>query len=134
MGVSFIPGVNVIDVGHAEAKLEQMSAEKPAGIHIDLFYDQAAEVGHSVNGFIINFLMALAIVVGVLLIFMGLRSGLIIFSLALNVLGAADHVSLGHRTTAYFTGALIIALSMLVDNAIVVVEGVLIARQQGASA
>jgi multidrug efflux pump subunit AcrB len=33
MGVSFIPGVNVIDVGHAlEAKLEQMSAEKPAGI------------------------------------------------------------------------------------------------------
>ena len=89
MGVSFIPGVNVIDVGHAlEAKLEQMSAEKPAGIHIDLFYDQAAEVGHSVNGFIINFLMALAIVVGVLLIFMGLRSGIIIaFSLALNVLG-----------------------------------------------
>lgn len=56
MGVSFIPGVNVIDVGHAlEAKLEQMSAEKPAGIHLDLFYDQAAEVGHSVNGFITNF-------------------------------------------------------------------------------
>ena len=63
MGVSFIPGVNVIDVGHAlEAKLNQMSAEKPAGIQIDLFYDQAAEVGHSVNGFIINFLMALAII------------------------------------------------------------------------
>ena len=35
------PGVNVIDVGHAlEAKLTQMSAEKPAGIRIDLFYDQ----------------------------------------------------------------------------------------------
>lgn len=79
MGVSFIPGVNVIDVGRAlEAKLKQMSAEKPAGINIDLFYDQAAEVGHSVNGFIINFLMALAIVIGVLLIFMGVRSGIII--------------------------------------------------------
>lgn len=136
MGVSFIPGVNVLDVGHAlEAKLEQMSAEKPAGIHIDLFYDQAAEVGHSVNGFIINFLMALAIVIGVLLIFMGLRSGIIIaFSLALNVLGTLLIMYLwGIELQRISLGALIIALSMLVDNAIVIVEGVLVARQQGSS-
>ena len=134
MGVSFIPGVNVIDVGHAlEAKLNQMSAEKPAGIHIDLFYDQAAEVGHSVNGFIVNFLMALAIVIGVLLIFMGVRSGIIIaFSLALNVLGTLLIMYLwGIELQRISLGALIIALSMLVDNAIVIVEGVLIARQQG---
>lgn len=136
MGVSFIPGVNVIDVGHAlEAKLEQMSAEKPAGIHLDLFYDQAAEVGHSVNGFITNFLMALAIVVGVLLIFMGVRSGIIIaFSLALNVLGTLLIMYLwGIELQRISLGALIIALSMLVDNAIVIVEGVLIARQQGST-
>ncbi len=57
MGVSFIPGVNVIDVGHAlEARLQQMAADKPAGIDIAIFYDQAAEVAHSVNGFITNFL------------------------------------------------------------------------------
>ncbi|KEP73054.1 multidrug transporter AcrB, partial [Microbacterium sp. SUBG005] len=126
----------MIDVGHAlEAKLEQMSAEKPAGIHIDLFYDQAAEVGHSVNGFIINFLMALAIVIGVLLIFMGLRSGIIIaFSLALNVLGTLLIMYLwGIELQRISLGALIIALSMLVDNAIVIVEGVLVARQQGSS-
>ncbi|HFP9333420.1 TPA: efflux RND transporter permease subunit [Raoultella planticola] len=136
MGVSFIPGVNVIDVGHAlEAKLAQMSAEKPAGIHLDLFYDQAAEVGHSVNGFITNFLMALAIVVGVLLIFMGVRSGIIIaFSLALNVLGTLLIMYLwGIELQRISLGALIIALSMLVDNAIVIVEGVLIARQQGST-
>jgi multidrug efflux pump subunit AcrB len=134
MGVSFIPGVNVIDVGHAP-KLEQMSAEKPAGIHLDLFYDQAAEVGHSVNGFITNFLMALAIVVGVLLIFMGVRSGIIIaFSLALNVLGTLLIMYLwGIELQRISLGALIIALSMLVDNAIVIVEGVLIARQQGST-
>ncbi|VDR26108.1 Efflux pump membrane transporter BepE [Raoultella terrigena] len=136
MGVSFIPGVNVIDVGHAlEARLEQMSAEKPAGIKIDLFYDQAAEVGHSVSGFITNFLMALAIVVGVLLIFMGVRSGIIIaFSLALNVLGTLLIMYLwGIELQRISLGALIIALSMLVDNAIVIVEGVLIARQQGST-
>lgn len=134
MGVSFIPGVNVIDVGHAlEAKLQQMAADKPAGINIDLFYDQAAEVAHSVSGFISNFLMALAIVVGVLLIFMGVRSGIIIaFSLALNVLGTLLIMYLwGIELQRISLGALIIALSMLVDNAIVIVEGVLIARQQG---
>ncbi len=55
-----------------------MAADKPAGINIAIFYDQAAEVAHSVNGFITNFLMALAIVVGVLLVFMGVRSGLLL--------------------------------------------------------
>ncbi|NTZ44527.1 efflux RND transporter permease subunit [Lelliottia aquatilis] len=136
MGVSFIPGVNVPDVGRAlEAKLKLMSAEKPAGINIDLFYDQAAEVSHSVNGFIINFLMALAIVIGVLLIFMGLRSGIIIaLSLALNVLGTLLIMYLwGIELQRISLGALIIALSMLVDNAIVIVEGVLIARQRGST-
>ena len=133
MGISVIPGVNVIDVGRAlEAKLQQMSAEKPAGIQINVFYDQAAEVAHSVNGFITNFLMALAIVVGVLLIFMGVRSGIIIaLSLALNVLGTLLIMYLcGIELQRISLGALIIALSMLVDNAIVIVEGVLIARQQ----
>lgn len=136
MGVSFIPGVNVVDVGRAlKQKLEQMSAEKPAGIKIDLFYDQAAEVAHSVNGFITNFLMALAIVVGVLLIFMGIRSGIIIaLSLALNVLGTLLIMYLwGIELQRISLGALIIALSMLVDNAIVIVEGVMIARQQGST-
>jgi len=109
-----------------------MSAEKPAGIQINVFYDQAAEVAHSVNGFITNFLMALAIVVGVLLIFMGVRSGIIIaLSLALNVLGSLLIMYLcGIELQRISLGALIIALSMLVDNAIVIVEGVLIARQQ----
>ncbi|PIF14951.1 efflux RND transporter permease subunit [Candidatus Pantoea floridensis] len=133
MGISFIPGVNVIDVGRAlEAKLQQMSAEKPAGIQLNVFYDQAAEVAHSVNGFIANFLMALAIVVGVLLIFMGVRSGIIIaLSLALNVLGTLLIMYLcGIELQRISLGALIIALSMLVDNAIVIVEGVLMARQQ----
>lgn len=134
MGVSFIAGVNVMNVGHAlEARLEQMAAEKPAGIEINMFYDQAAEVASSVNGFITNFLMALAIVVGVLLIFMGIRSGIIIaISLALNVLGTLLIMYLwGIELQRISLGALIIALSMLVDNAIVIVEGVLIARQQG---
>ena len=136
MGVSFIPGVNVIDVGRAlQARLQQMNAEKPAGITLTTFYDQAVEVGQSVHGFIMNFLMALAIVVGVLLVFMGIRSGVIIAaSLALNVLGTLLIMYLwGIELQRISLGALIIALSMLVDNAIVIVEGNLIARQQKAT-
>ncbi|MBD5734939.1 efflux RND transporter permease subunit, partial [Citrobacter freundii] len=136
MGVSFIPGVNVIDVGQAlKSKLLQMSEEKPAGIQIGVFYDQSAEVASSVNGFLTNFLMALTIVIGILVIFMGLSSGIIIaLSLALNVLGTLFIMYLwGLELQRISLGALIIALSMLVDNAIVVVEGLLISRQQGVS-
>ncbi len=77
--------------------------------------------------------MALAIVVGVLLVFMGVRSGIIIaLSLALNVLGTLLIMYIwGIELQRISLGALIIALSMLVDNAIVIVEGVLIVRQQG---
>ena len=61
-GCRLYPGVNVIDVGRAGKQAGADVGGKPAGINIDLFYDQAAEVAHSVNGFITNFLMALAIV------------------------------------------------------------------------
>ncbi len=70
---------------------------KTRRIHLDLFYDQAAEVGHSVNGFITNFLMALAIVVGVLLIFMGVRAVLLLRSRGPQRAGhAADYVPVGY--------------------------------------
>ncbi len=63
---------------------------------------------------------------------MGVRSGIIIaLSLALNVLGTLLIMYIWGSNYNGSLGALIIALSMLVDNAIVIVEGVLIARQQG---
>ncbi len=128
MGVSFIPGVNVIDVGHAlEARLQQMAADKPAGINIAIFYDQAAEVAHSVNGFITNFLMALAIVVGVLLCIYGGAQRDYYCSVAGAQRSRHPCLSLcisgGIELQRISLGALIIALSMLVDNAIVIVEG-----------
>jgi multidrug efflux pump subunit AcrB len=90
-------------------------------------------VKQSVDGFILNFLMALAIVVGTLLLFMGLRSGMVIAaSLALNVLGTLLIMYLFKLELQRVSlGALIISLSMLVDNAIVVVEGVKIDHQRG---
>ncbi|WP_041526058.1 efflux RND transporter permease subunit [Pantoea sp. At-9b] len=134
IGVSFAPGVNVINVGDAlTQKLQDYQQDKPAGISLKVFYNQAHEVKQSVDGFILNFLMALAIVVGTLLIFMGLRSGIVIAaSLAFNVLGTLLVMYLfGLELQRISLGALIISLSMLVDNAIVVVEGIKIDQQRG---
>src|SRR5690606_23867549 len=72
---------------------------------------------------------------GVWLIFMGLRNGRIIaFSLALNGLGTLlIRYPGGIELQRISPGALFIAVSMLVDHALVIVEGVLVARQQGSS-
>ncbi|BAN51301.1 efflux RND transporter permease subunit [Metapseudomonas resinovorans] len=134
LGISFAPRVNVVDVGDAvHRRLAELEGNRPAGMLISAFYDQSYEVRNSVDGFLLSFLLSLLIVVGTLLIFMGLRSGLVIAAvLSLNVLGSLLIMyMLGIELQRISLGAMIIALAMLVDNAIVVVEGVLIGRQSG---
>lgn len=134
LAISFGSGVNVVEVGNAiQAELAELENIKPAGVEINYFYNQSAEVDNSVNDFIISLGQAVAIVIIVLLFAMGLRSGLIIGAvLLLTVFGTfilmkQYDVEL-HRISL---GALIIALGMLVDNAIVVVEGILVGLKKG---
>ncbi len=136
LAISFGSGVNVVEVGKAlQAELNALESIKPAGVNIDYFYNQAAEVDNSVNDFIVSLGQAVGIVIVVLLFAMGLRSGIIIGSvLLLTVFGTfilmnQNDVEL-HRISL---GALIIALGMLVDNAIVVVEGILVGLKKGKS-
>ncbi|KJY76587.1 multidrug transporter AcrB [Vibrio coralliilyticus] len=134
LAISFGSGVNVVEVGNAiQTELAELENIKPAGVEINYFYNQSAEVDNSVNDFIISLGQAVAIVIIVLLFAMGLRSGLIIGAvLLLTVFGTfilmkQYDVEL-HRISL---GALIIALGMLVDNAIVVVEGILVGLKKG---
>lgn len=134
IGIAFSSGVNVVEIGKAlDAELERLESIKPAGIELNYFYNQAQEVDKSVSDFIISLVEAVAIVIVVLLFAMGLRSGLIIgLVLLLTVFGTFilmdyNQVEL-HRISL---GALIIALGMLVDNAIVVVEGILVGLKKG---
>ncbi|MCJ8169659.1 efflux RND transporter permease subunit [Atopomonas sediminilitoris] len=136
LGVSFAPKVNVVDAGQAVlARLAELDEARPAGMTIDTFYNQSLEVDASVQSFVLNFIASVVIVVGILLIFMGLRSGLLIgLILALTVLGSFIFMKLwGIELQRISLGALVIALGMLVDNAIVVVEGVLVGLQRGQS-
>jgi multidrug efflux pump subunit AcrB len=134
LGISFTKGVNVVEVGkRINEHLAELEQIKPAGIDINTVYDQASEVEQSVNGFVISLAEAVAIVIVVLLFTMGFRSGIIIGAiLLLTVLGTFIMMKLYEIELQRISlGALIIALGMLVDNAIVVVEGILVGLKRG---
>ncbi len=137
LGISNTLGGNVVNMGQAvQDRIDALVTERPIGINVLPISDQAASVKASVDDFVINVVLALAIVVGTLLIFMGLRSGVLMGGILLvTVAGTLFGMYLyGLDMQRISLGALIIALGMLVDNAIVVVEGTLVRVQRGEDA
>uniref|UniRef100_A0A486XI90 Acriflavin resistance protein n=1 Tax=Rheinheimera sp. BAL341 TaxID=1708203 RepID=A0A486XI90_9GAMM len=133
LGVSFSSGVNVVEAGEQiHKRLSELDYNRPVGIDLHTIYNQPDEVANSVTGFIVNLAAAVAIVILVLLLFMGLRSGVLIgLILLLTVLGTFIFMQrMGIELQRVSLGALIIALGMLVDNAIVITEGILIGMQR----
>jgi multidrug efflux pump subunit AcrB len=134
MGVSFSEGVNVVAIGKlVDQRIAELKGQQPIGIDIGEIYSQPKEVEKSVSSFVISLAQAVAIVIVVLLFFMGLRSGLLIgLILMVTVLGTFVFMKYYQIDLQRISlGALVIALGMLVDNAIVVVEGILIGMQKG---
>jgi len=133
-GVSVVSDGNVVKVGQAVRKrLRYLFQDFPLGLDVHAIYEQPKLVEQSVSGFVINVLEAFAIVIVVLLFTMGLQSGIIIgVILLLTVLGTlAFMYFFAIPLQRISLGALIIALGMMVDNAIVVVEGILVRVQGG---
>ncbi|SDI81543.1 Multidrug efflux pump subunit AcrB [Ferrimonas sediminum] len=136
LGIAFSDGVNVVEVGQAvDKRMAELMQDRPVGIELHPLYHQSQEVENSVNGFLLSLAEAVAIVIVILLFTMGLRSGLIIGAvLLLTMLGTfilMENADIELQRISL--GALIIALGMLVDNAIVVVEGILVGMQRGKS-
>lgn len=132
-GISNVTGGNVVEMGDAvKARLAELENQRPLGMELHTISMQSDSVRASVSNFINNLIAAVAIVFVVLLLFMGVRSGVIIgFVLLLTVAGTLcvmliDDIAMQRISL----GALIIALGMLVDNAIVVTDGVLVRFQQ----
>ena len=134
LGVAFSSGVNVVDVGRAvEERLASLVSVTPVGMTMHGIYNQPREVEQSVSSFLFSLIAAVVIVVVVLLFFMGLRSGILI-GLVLFLTCSGTFIFMqnqGLELQRISLGALIIALGMLVDNAIVVTEGVLIGLKRG---
>ena len=137
LGISMVSGTNVVAVGeNIDKRLSEINSQVPLGMTLDAIYDQPAEVKSSISGFMKNLVAAIVIVIVVLLLFMGLRVGLIIGSvLLITVSGTLLIMEMfGIDLQRISLGALVIALGMLVDNAIVVAEGMMIRIQRGMNA
>ncbi|MEM8935937.1 MAG: efflux RND transporter permease subunit [Pseudomonadota bacterium] len=134
IGISNITGANVVKMGDAiDAKIAETLSQRPLGMELHEYYHQGKVVNASIVDFFVNVATAVAIVLVTLLIFMGLRSGIVIgVVLVLTIAATLAVMQIAnipmHRISL---GALIIALGMLVDNAIVVTEGILVGTQQG---
>ncbi len=134
IGVSTILGGNSVTMGNAVvARLDELESQIPFGMELGAISMQNENVTKSINSFVINLIEAVAIVILVLLFAMGLRSGLIIgFILLLTIAATFVVMSMQQITLERISlGALIIALGMLVDNAIVIVDGMKVKMEQG---
>jgi multidrug efflux pump subunit AcrB len=134
LGISTVGGGNVVTMGEAlRSRLVELENRRPVGIDFGVISLQSEAVAEAISGFTASLLQAVVIVIVVLLFFMGLRSGLIIGAvLLITIVGSFIFLNpMGVALERISLGALIIALGMLVDNAIVVVDGILIRVQKG---
>ena len=134
LGISTVAGGNVVEMGEAlVARMNELRADLPLGIEFGAVSIQSDSVVAAISNFVISLLEAVVIVIAVLFFFMGLRSAALIgFVLFLTIIGSFIFLKpMGVALERISLGALIIALGMLVDNAIVVVDGMLVRIQNG---
>lgn len=124
----------VPDVGKAvDARLSQSMKNLPAGLQIEKIFFQPDKVSEAISSFMWNLVESVLIVILVLIFTMGFRSGLIIgFGLILTVAVSFPILLVCGTTLQRISlGAFIVAMGMLVDNAVVIMDGILIDKQRG---
>jgi multidrug efflux pump len=134
IGVTMQQNGNVLDFGKAlEQRLARIRQEMPAGVEIQQYADQPRVVAESVWEFERSFLEALAIVLAVSFLFLGWRTGIVVAASVPLVLAlvAAVMYAAGWNLDRISLGALIIALGLLVDDAIIAVEMMVVKLEEG---
>jgi multidrug efflux pump subunit AcrB len=136
LAISMESGDNIIQLGtRIDEKLSGLMTDIPVGIEVHKIYDQAKQVDTAISEFTMNLIESVGIVMAALLIALGFKAGLLVASsLVFTILGTfivmgfldmpLDKISLG---------AIVIAMGMLVDNAIVVAEGIISDLEKGMS-
>ena len=128
-------GENVVQVGQAiDRRLAELVADLPVGIDVERISWQSDQVSESIRAFMISLLEAVVIVLALLALTMGLRAGIIIgiSGLVFPILGTFIVMAImGIDLHRISLGALIIAMGMMVDNAIVVTDGIMVRIAQG---
>jgi multidrug efflux pump len=134
LGVSMSEGGDVIALGHAlDKKISKIQQNLPIGLKFETVTSQPKIVAHSVNDFVESLVEALVIVLGVSLLSLGLRTGIVV-AISIPVVLAATFLVMHifdiglHKISL---GALILALGLLVDDAIIAVEMMSSKMEQG---
>lgn len=134
IGVTMAANANILTLGHdLDAEVAKIQADLPAGIVIEKYADQPKVAAESVWEFEQSFLEALVIVLAVSFLFLGWRTGIVVAASVPLVLGivAVIMYAMGWNLDRITLGALIIALGLLVDDAIIAVEMMVVKMEQG---
>ena len=127
---------NILALGEqVEAAIARLEGQLPIGLAFEVLADQPERVEARIDEFLLNLLQAVVLVCVVMLLFLGLRTGLIVSTLVpttiLACLALMGLFDIGLHQVSL--GALIISLGMLVDNAIVMVESTQVSAREGRS-
>jgi len=134
IGVSTAPDYDVVKAGEAvRLKLARLEEQMPVGIEMVTLYPEDQIAREANNGFILNLIESVFIVILIILLVMGVRAGLLIGSSLVFCIGGTllimQFMGVGLNRTSM--AAFIIAMGMLVDNAIVVTDNAQVAIQRG---
>ncbi len=126
LGVSGLLSENIVNVGQrVEAELQVLQDLLPVGVTVTPIYEQHRVVDDANGSFLVSLAMSVGVVIGVLALFMGPRAAVVVgVSLLLTVTSTFFFMYLFDvKVERISLGALIIAMGMLVDNGIVIAEG-----------
>src|SRR6266568_2160084 len=127
-------GWNGLDLGDAlQAESEKISAGLPLGVSLKKITDQAVNISSAVDEFMIKFAMAVGVVMLVSLLSLGWRVGIVVVAAIPLTLGAVFVIMMiTDRVFDRITlGALIISLGLLVDDAIIAIESMVVKMEEG---
>ncbi len=127
-------GWNGLDLGDAlQAESDRISASLPLGINLKKITDQAVNISSAVNEFMVKFAMAVGVVMLVSLLSLGWRVGIIVVAAIPLTLGVVFVIMMvTDRVFDRITlGALIISLGLLVDDAIIAIESMVVKMEEG---
>ena len=134
IAISTVPTGNVVNMAKAvKDRIDKLSQSMPEGYELTSIYDQGYESDVANQGFILNLIISVLTVIAILLFFIGFKngtligSGLIFSIFATLIVMMACGIALQRMSLA----AIIIAMGMLVDNAIVVSDSALINMERG---
>ncbi len=136
LAISMRDGGNIMDLGQqVQDKLRELQTRYPIGVEFDMLIYQPKDVARLVDDFTGNLGQAVIIVMAAMVLFLGLRTGMVVATLiptaiaaSLVVMGFLD-IGLDQMSLA----SLIIALGMLVDNAVVMAESTIVQMSEGKS-